>query len=143
MVHKQLLTILLACTTAAGFAQRQGDRQAILQVLEVQQAAWNRGDIAAFMQGYWHNDSLTFVGSQGPQYGWQTTMDRYLRTYDTPEKMGTLKFDILKLEQVGKKDCILLGKWHLSRTVGDVGGYFTLVLRKMKDGWKIVYDHTS
>jgi ketosteroid isomerase-like protein len=40
----------------------------------------------------------------------------------------------------------VLGKFFLTRSAaggGDATGQFTLVLRKTKQGWKIVHDHTS
>ena len=116
---------------------------AISEVLAWQEAAWNRGDIAAFMEGYLKSDSLIFVGGTGPQYGWQNTYERYLRTYDSPEKMGQLKFSVLQMSMLGKKHCRVLGKWHLTRSVGDVGGFFTLIFKRTKVGWKIIADHTS
>jgi ketosteroid isomerase-like protein len=125
------------------FAQTSKAEMAIQKVLDNQVEAWNRGDIGAFMEGYWKNDQLTFVGSQGPQYGWQTAYDRYLRTYNTPEKMGTLKFGILKREKIGKRKWLVLGTWYLTRSIDDVGGTFTLIFRKIKGEWKVVYDHTS
>lgn len=136
-----LAAILFFSSTV--IAQNSKSKTAIQQVLDRQMTAWNKGDIAAFMEGYLHDEALTFVGSAGPQYGWQNTYKRYLRTYDSPEKMGTLLFDILKMEKLGRKNYLILGKWHLTRSVGDLGGTFTLIFRRIKGEWKIVYDHTS
>jgi ketosteroid isomerase-like protein len=143
MMNKILLlpiSILISCML---FAQKTKPELAIQQVLDNQMEAWNRGDIAAFMEGYLRSDSLIFVGSSGPQYGWQNTYDRYLRTYDTPEKMGKLTFTVVQMSMLGKKHCRMLGKWHLARTIGDVGGYFTLIWQRTNKGWKIIADHTS
>lgn len=73
-----LLLMIGVLATATGRAQQNADEQAIVQLMQEQEAAWNRGDIKAFMQGYWKNDSLTFTGSSGLTYGWQNTYDGYL-----------------------------------------------------------------
>jgi hypothetical protein len=125
------------------FGQASKADMAIQHVLNKQVDAWNRGDLRDFMEGYWNHEQLIFVGSQGPQYGWQTAYDRYLRTYNTPEKMGTLKFGILKKEKLSKNKWLVLGTWYLTRSMDDAGGAFTLIFRKVKGEWKIVYDHTS
>jgi ketosteroid isomerase-like protein len=140
---KAILVLLIIFLSGAGFGQKPSDKQAIMDVLSRQEKAWNKGDIGTFMQGYWKSDSLIFIGSTGPQYGWNETIERYRKSYDTPEKMGQLTFDILQVEFFSQETCRVLGKWHLKRSIGDTGGYFTLIFKKFGDGWKIVYDHTS
>lgn len=119
------------------------DKNAIMKVLETQRQAWNRGDLEAYMQGYWHSDSLLFVGKSGPKYGWQTTLDNYKKGYPDKAAMGQLAFDILKVQLLDKTNAFVLGAWHLKRENDTPGGYFTLLLRKMKGEWKVVADHSS
>jgi hypothetical protein len=142
---KRVAYALLCCwlylpASSQRFAQ---DSAAISQLLMQQQADWNRGDISAFMEGYWKSDRLTFTGAAGITYGWQATYQRYLRTYDSPEKMGQLQFTLLEFKPLGKKYFSVIGKWQLRRTAGDIGGYFTLLLRRFRRGWLIIADHTS
>ena len=119
------------------------DKQAILNVLHTQQTAWNRGDIDAFMQGYWKSDSLLFVGKSAPTHGWQATLNNYKKSYPDKSAMGTLTFDILKVELLDATNAFILGGWHLKREKDAPGGYFTLWFRKVNGEWKIVVDHTS
>lgn len=114
-----------------------------MKVLETQRQAWNRGDLEAYMQGYWHSDSLLFVGKSGPKYGWQTTLDNYKKGYPDKAAMGQLAFDILKVQLLNKSNAFVLGAWHLKREKDALGGYFTLLLRKIKGEWKVVSDHSS
>ncbi len=96
------------------------------------------------MEGYWKSDSLMFIGSNGITYGWQSTFNNYKKRYPDRATMGALKFDILKMDFHSKNTCWLLGKWHLTRPEkGDVGGYFTLIFKKINGKWLIVSDHTS
>jgi ketosteroid isomerase-like protein len=119
------------------------DKQAILKVLEVQRLAWNQGNIEAYMQGYWHSDSLMFVGKNGPQYGWQKTFDNYKKSYPDKAAMGELTFDIIKVNLLDKTNAFVLGAWHLKREKDAPGGYFTLWFKKIKGVWMIVADHSS
>lgn len=116
----------------------------IKSVLERQANNWNRGDINKFMEDYWHSDSLQFVGKDEILYGWQATLDRYLRTYSNKELMGNLEFSNLKIDVLSDSAAFVLGRWDLKRPLkGDVGGYFSLLLKKIDNSWKIVIDHTS
>jgi ketosteroid isomerase-like protein len=120
------------------------DQKAILALLSKQQNDWNVGDIPAFMEGYWKSDSLCFIGANGPTYGWQNTLDNYKRRYPDRATMGTLRFDIIKINVFEKKTGLVIGKWHLTRPEkGDVGGHYTLALRKINGQWRIINDHTS
>lgn len=139
-MKKLIITILL--TTSAFFCKAQ-DKKAIVNLLENQRLAWNRGDLEAYMQGYWHSDSLLFVGKSGPKYGWQTTLDNYKKGYPDKAAMGQLGFDILKVQLLDKTNAFVLGAWHLKREQDAPGGYFTLLLRKIKGEWKVVADHSS
>jgi uncharacterized protein (TIGR02246 family) len=123
--------------------ERVADRGAIHAVLSAQQAAWNRGDVDAFLVGYWHSPELTFSGSNGVSRGWDGVMARYKKTYPDQATMGQLDFSELEFRFLGPDAALVLGKWHLKRESGDIGGVFSLVWQRFPDGWKIVHDHTS
>ena len=96
------------------------------------------------MHGYWPSDSLTFVGSAGITYGYHATLSNYKKRYPDRASMGTLAFTILKLEFPAPNVAYVIGKWHLTRPkVGDVGGHFTLLWRKIRGQWVIISDHSS
>lgn len=128
--------------TTIVFSQQSAE-QSIRKLMQDQQDSWNKGDITSFMKGYWVSDSLMFIGGKGITYGFTETWDRYKRTYDSREKMGTLAFDLLHFIPLAPDAYMVVGKWHLSRTIGDVGGHFSLVFRKIKGEWLIITDHTS
>lgn len=119
------------------------ESEAITAVLDRQTVCWNNGDIDCFMTGYWRSDSLKFVGSSGVTYGWQNTLDRYKQRYPNLETMGKLRFDIIELNPIATDVYTVVGKFHLSRTIGDLSGYFTLVFQRKDNQWVIVMDHTS
>jgi ketosteroid isomerase-like protein len=123
--------------------QRDRDRTAITRVLNAQQAAWNLGDVNAFLEGYWHSPDLTFSGSSGVARGWDGVLARYKKNYPDRAAMGHLDFSELEFHWLGPDAALVLGHWHLKRDNGDIGGVFSLVWQRFPDGWKIIHDHTS
>ncbi|MDB5233678.1 MAG: hypothetical protein JWR44_671 [Hymenobacter sp.] len=136
-----------ACSSgrhATAAARQKGAAAAIRQVLTTQTAAWNRGDIPGFMEGYWKSDSLVFIGRKGPTYGWQQTLDNYKKSYPDAAAMGQLDFSGLRITQLAPGAAQVIGHWHLARpAAGDLGGYFLLVLRQVDRKWRVVADHTN
>jgi ketosteroid isomerase-like protein len=122
---------------------READRAAITAALNAQQVAWNRGDVDAFLVGYWHSPELTFSGSSGVSRGWDGVMARYKKNYPDRAAMGQLDFSGLEFRFLGPDASLVLGRWHLKRDKGDIGGVFSLVWQRFREGWKIVHDHTS
>ncbi len=118
-------------------------RVEIQGVLMKQQKAWNEGKIEVYMQGYWNSDSLTFVGKRGVTKGWQNTLANYKKSYPDKTAMGKLKLEIISIKIIGKDIAFVVGRWDLTRTIGNVGGHFTLLMRKIKGKWLIVADHSS
>lgn len=135
---------LLLLMSIIGFASVSiGQEDEIRKVMADQEKCWNEGNLECFMEGYWKSDDLVFVGSAGPKYGWQVTLNNYKRSYPTSEAMGTLKFDILKLTSIGKKHYLVIGKWSLKREKDNPQGHFSLLWEKIGGEWKIIADHSS
>jgi ketosteroid isomerase-like protein len=132
--------LILAVSAAAQTGRREA---AIRKVLDDQVTAWNRGDIDAFMVGYWNSPETTFASGDNVNRGWQNVLDRYKKTYGTRAKMGTLTFGDLEIKMLGKNSALVLGKWSLARESDNPHGRFSLVFRKFKEGWRIVHDHTT
>jgi ketosteroid isomerase-like protein len=136
-----------AVGTLAGLGGRgeshQADQAAITSVLEAQQVAWNQGNIETFLRGYWRSPKLTFAGSDGVSRGWDAVLARYKRSYPNRAAMGQLDFSELEFRFIGPDGALVLGRWHLDRASGGIGGVFSLVWQRFPEGWLIVHDHTS
>lgn len=137
------LQISISAQTAKMSKSDEKSAAAIRKVMEDQDAAWNRGDIDGFMQGYWKSEQLIFVSGTDVTRGWQGATDRYKKNYNSKAKMGTLSFSGLEITVLSKDSAVVLGNWALKRETDNPSGKFTLIFRKFKDGWKIVHDHTS
>lgn len=117
--------------------------QSVHTIMQAQTQAWNKGNIDEFMQGYWKSDSLLFVGKNGPVYGYTTTLENYKKNYPDTIVMGKLQFNLLSIQQISPTHGFVLGKFLLTRKIGNASGYFTLWLRKINGKWLIIADHTS
>jgi len=137
-----VLTLLGGCTQPARF-DRAAEKTAILQVMTTQQAAWNRGDLEGYMQGYWKSDSLRFASGGTVKYGWETTLQGYKRGYPDRAAIGRLTFSDMDVTFMAPDAAIVFGRWALERKNDAPHGLYTLLFRKRDKGWCIVADHTS
>ena len=143
---KLLIVLLISAFYATVSAQSNASdiEKQITKVMTDQAEAWNRGDIDEFMRGYWNSDKLVFVSGANVTRGWQPTLDRYKKSYDTRAKMGTLTFSDLEITVLSKDAAVVLGSWSLAlQGGGNPHGKFTLTFRHFAEGWRIVIDHTS
>lgn len=140
---------LAACTTQAAApiavtaSQSEVETAAITALLNAQDEAWNRGDIDAFMDGYWKSPELRFASGGKVTRGWDETNARYHATYGGPETMGTLITDDYEIVLLGPDAAVAHGKWKLEGREGTPWGLYTLILRKIGGEWKIVSDTTT
>lgn len=145
MKHILLAILLIFGVIGTTFAQSKEEKIKldVRKVLDTQVAAWNNGDIEGFMKGYWNSPQMTFVSGNNVTKGWQPTLDRYKKSYDSRAKMGVLSFSDLEITVTSKDSAVVLGRFTLVRDADKPTGMFTLNFRKFKDGWKIILDHTS
>jgi ketosteroid isomerase-like protein len=113
-------------------------------VLQSQVDAWNHHNLEQFMAGYWNSSALTFFSGTNETTGWQPTLERYRRKYQAEGRaMGTLSFSDLQVEALGADAAFVRGKFQLVMPDGkQPHGVFTLVFRKLPEGWRIIHDHT-
>lgn len=143
--HLRLISILclfLAFTPFKNLFAQNEDVIAIKHLLNRQKDDWNKGNVTAFMKGYWESDSLLFIG-QSVSNGYQKTLDNYKKSYPDAAAMGHLNFEFVEFRKLSPEYYFVVGKWHLKRSIGDVGGAYTLLFRKIKGKWTIVVDHSS
>lgn len=153
IVFALVLAVLTLLPALEGHAQQivqsRGEKRnaqivaAVRAVIDAQRDAWNRGDVAGYMDGYARNADITFISGDSHTRGWQTVHDRYQKNYNSRAKMGTLTFSDLETTVLSPDSVMVLGRWHLQRTNDQPHGRFTLIFRHTREGWRIIHDHTS
>jgi ketosteroid isomerase-like protein len=146
-MHRLLLALAFCAGCAASPPVRtftSMDKSSVTEILGKQADAWNKGDLAGYMDGYAKIDSLVFTSGSKIRKGWQATFDAYKAKYDTaPGTMGHLAFEILQVDNLGADGAVVLGRWTLTKAEQPGSGVFTVILERRAEGWKIVHDHTS
>lgn len=145
-----VLLVVSICAVVVAVAQNSpadstSDIAAVRKVLDDQVAAWNRGDLRAYMQGYWNSPELTFFAGAKVTRGWQQTLDRYIAGYQTGgRQMGHLEFRNLEIQLLTPDTAFVRGQFHLKMKDGkQPHGLFTLLVKKLPEGWRVVHDHSS
>lgn len=142
------MKLKLFCVTAyllSGYLcfSQAKDELEVRSLLTAQTKAWNAGNIENFMKSYWQSDSLMFVGKSGITFGWNKTLENYKKNYPDTAAMGKLDFTLIEVKRLSVLYYFVVGKWHLTRSLGDLGGSFTLLFKKIKNQWFIITDHSS
>lgn len=142
---RKLSLILLCFFTFYQTVLSQNKNESKIRAMFADQTKyWNEGNIEKFMQGYWKNDSLVFIGKSGLTYGFEKTLANYKKNYPDLASMGKLEFDIKKVEKLSKNTYFVIGKWHLIRKEkGDLQGHYSLIFKKINGEWTIISDHSS
>jgi ketosteroid isomerase-like protein len=138
-----ICNILMAALVCAEPEQPLNSVAKIQSVLSAQQDAWNRGDIDEFMNGYARSASTAFISEDEVRRGWETVRDRYRIKYSDRTKMGTLSFSDIEVTMLSPDAGVVLGRWRLKRANDEPHGRFTLILKRLPEGWRIIHDHTS
>jgi uncharacterized protein (TIGR02246 family) len=145
LFHAIAVSSCILTATFVGAAPQDSPNPAaeVQSVLRAQQDAWNRGDIDEFMNGYARSASTVFVSDGEVRRGWDTVRERYRQKYSDRTKMGTLAFSDLEVTMLSPDAAVVLGRWALKRATDEPHGRFTLILKRLPEGWRIVHDHTS
>ena len=125
------------------YSNYKSSKEEITTMMLQQAKDWSNGNIEGFMEGYIKSNDLKFVGSKGITYGWEQTLENYKKGYPTKEHMGILTFNLLEFDQLAKNVFLVIGEFHLKRTVGDANGMFSIILKRIDGKWKIIADHSS
>lgn len=146
-IFKYIFTLFLFTLISSFMPVHAQPDKAVKEVkalLHQQSEDWNKGDLEAFMQGYWKSDKLQFIGSRGVTYGWQQTLDNYKKGYPDKATMGQLSFDLIDVTKQSRNVVSVTGKFMLAREkMDDANGHFLLIVKKIKGKWLIIADHTS
>lgn len=137
------LTLLSCDQLTKPKVDMRAEEEAVRSILDAQVIAWNNGDLEAYLAAYWKSDSLQFVTPRGVSHGWNAALESYRNRFPDRVAMGTVSYDILSVSPLSPEVFVVLGKFQVTRAIGQVEGIFTLLFRKVDGRWVVVYDHTS
>ncbi len=114
----------------------------VLATLNAQIAAWNEGNLDAFMSIYWKSDDLKFISGVKVTKGWSSTMKHYREDYAGDTGLGRLSVDKTEVEMVTDDVAIVTGRFNHNKDGVSTGGAFSLVWKRINGQWRIVHDHS-
>ena len=135
----------LAASSARAAPPAPADAAAIRRTIDDSAAAWNRGDLTAFMESYEHAPDVAFVTPKGVLRGWEPMRERYRKNYGQGKSLGALSFSDFEVDALGADYAVLYGRFHLMRpgAAKEDTGVFDLIMHRTPQGWRILSDHTS
>jgi ketosteroid isomerase-like protein len=136
-----LLTIPLLISFQLG-PDSQKIENDIQTVIEKQKIMWNEGSVEGFMGYYWKSEKFTFQSGNQRLHGWDALLSRYKTSY-SGENMGELDFTDIEIRVLSNDFAYVLGRWKLKRKGTLREGLFTIIFQRMREGWRIIHDHTS
>ena len=142
------LALVLILAVAAGCAEKEAllENEMEIEIRDVVlegEAWWNKGSIEGYMGTYWKSQDLRFASGGKVTFGWQKTLEGYLKSYPDRAAMGRLVFTDLDITILSHESALVFGAWKLEREHDQPHGLFTLLLRRFDEGWRIVADHSS
>jgi beta-aspartyl-peptidase (threonine type) len=145
MARLFLVLAAIATLAEAQTAKSSRDEADIRSVLSRQVAAWNEKKLEDFMAGYWKSPQLSFFSGGKKIAGWDATLERYRRNYQSEgREMGQLAFSELDVQTLSPTAAVVRGRFELTLSNGTKPtGIFTLIFRKFGQEWKVIHDHTS
>lgn len=137
--------LVAARARAQGPVAEAVEREAILAALSASAAEWNKGNLDGYMAVYWNSPDLTFSSGANTTRGYGPALERYKRNYQAPgREMGRLDYRDLGVDILCPGTALVRGSWHLAQSGGkQPHGVFTLLMKKLPEGWRIVHDHSS
>jgi ketosteroid isomerase-like protein len=142
-----ITALILASALIIGCGQPGSDfevtvRAEIDSAMKEQVDSWNSGELAGFMKYYWRSEEMTFHGSKRRLQGWETLNSMYIETYSGAQR-GILEFSGLEINVLSAESAYVLGDWKVELPDTVKQGKFTLIWKRMDEGWRIVHDHSS
>jgi beta-aspartyl-peptidase (threonine type) len=134
--------IIIFLVAALSPGQAEKTKAELLDILAIQKAAWNERNIEGFMAYYWKSDRFTFQTGANRLHGWNALLERYQKSY-AGENWGKLDFTDLEVNVLDADCAYVLGRWKLELKEAVREGVFTIIFKRLPEGWRIIHDHSS
>lgn len=112
--------------------------EVVKSTVMAQAAAWNDGDLAGFMNGFWNDPGFVFIAGSTVTRGWQETYNRYRDSYGESGDLGRLQYSDLDAKMLAPESASVVGRYAFTRGPASSSGALTLVLRRFEGAWRVV-----
>lgn len=140
-----LLAVPLAAQAPDELFTASKEQLDVVKTLLEQTAAWNKGDMAAYMKFY-KDAPDTIAMLSGPVRGLDRIDAAFRANFPNTAAMGTLDESAVQVRTLGDDYALAIGHYKISRSHkagGDIEGSFSDVMQKTADGWCIIFSETT
>ena len=107
-------------------------------------AAWNRGDLEAFMADYAPDTLPTFMSAGHLRRGFNFIRENYAPRFAPGARRDSLRFEEFNVRPITAEFALVTARYILYRNGSTTAsGPFTLLMQHHPEGWKILHDHSS
>ena len=138
-----IITFLAGLSIFSGTMSVDKLKKEVSTVLDDSEKGWNEGNIEKYMECYHRSDKMRFAGNESFNFGWENTLKRYKKSYPDKKAMGKLTFSDVDITILSNDAAYIFGRWTLHYPDKKRTGLYTLIMRKFKEGWRIIHDHSS
>ncbi len=138
-----IITFLTGLSIFSGTMSLEKAKKEVRTILDESENGWNKGNIEKYMECYHKSDKMRFAGNGSFNFGWENTLKRYKERYPDKSAMGKLTFSNVDITILSEDSAYVFGRWTLHYPETARSGLYTLIMRKFKEGWRIVHDHSS
>jgi ketosteroid isomerase-like protein len=126
--------------TGGGAIPARASDDIIRGVLSANAAAWNEGNLEAFMGGYADSDELTLIKDAAVTTGRRDVRKAFEQEIAANEGMGRLAFDDVEVSMTSPEIATVVGRYTLAHGVTISTGVMTLVMKQIDGRWRIMQD---
>lgn len=126
-------------TSEASLPPRTTD-EIIRGVLSANAAAWNEGNLDAFLAGYANSAELMMIKDAVVTTGWRDVKKAYEQDIAANAGMGRLSFENIEVSVTSPEVATVIGRYSVAQTDRSSTGVMTLVMKQIDGRWRIVQD---
>lgn len=132
---------VVAATAQAGEPSKLRDE--VKAVLDAQGAAWNAGDLDAYLSHYAKGPDTVHITGGEIITGSEAIGAGYRARNPDPSAYGEIAYTDLKVTALSDRAAIAHAPWSWTLGEASAEGVFTLVLEEIDGAWRVVHDHTT
>jgi len=115
----------------------------VVNALNEQADAWQRGNLDTFLQHYWASDELTLFADGRAEEGSRAARTLYEPKVPAGNAAGRLVYDLIRVQPLAPDVILVTGRWQVDRGTDSQAGRFSRVFRRIDGRWVIAHEHLS
>jgi len=138
---KPIVTADAAIETAAAANEKgvpaRSTEDLIRNIFAANAAAWNEGNLDAYMRGYVNSAGVVYIEDAIVTAGWGPLRKSFEKEISSAGEMGRLTFADLNVRMTTDNVATVVGKYSLARSQSSESGVVSIVMNQVEGRWRI------